>query len=345
MSATPGESAAYIVTMISVATLLGFVYSDRGFSTCLSIVLYVLALSTMSILVKNVFAHGFEFPQFTTACHFLTTATVGCLISLYRNGSVVVPNSKTLLYGIMPVAMCVALSIGMANMGLVYCSAHFYEMFSNLACLVTAGVGVAMGRPIHSKLYMPLLIITGSLLIVSFGEISFSAFAVVCLFFGVLFRAMKAQLQSLLLSPDSGMQQLAPLDLVTWSCLSSFVVMAAWSIVSEGSAPVFAIQKHGAALAVVMSTVPAVVLNISALYVLKELGPVAQQAVGAFRGVLACVGAVVVFGEVITMQQLVGYPILIAACMYYNRKDAELKRQAKEAAASEKTPLVDAKQV
>lgn len=247
--------------------------------------------------------------------------------------------------GVLPVAVCTALSIGMANVGLLHCSAHFYEMFSSLSCLITAGVGLILGRSIQSELIMPLLAITGGLLVVSYGEIDISTFAVICVFLAMVFRATKAQLQSLLLSPASGMQQLAPLELVMWSSITSFLIMSGWSAFAESVAPFSMMQKDGVVIALVASTIPACSMNIASVLVLKELGPVTLQTVGTLKGPLACAGAVVVFGEVIEMRQMFGYGVLLSAAFWYNNVDAELKRKSKAASIGEKMPLNGAKQV
>lgn len=86
-SSSPNGRFAYCICLATVATLLGVAYKARGIATCTGIVMYVLSLSLMSVSVKNVFSHGFEFPQFVTAFHFVSTATISCLILLLRDGS------------------------------------------------------------------------------------------------------------------------------------------------------------------------------------------------------------------------------------------------------------------
>jgi len=61
-------------------------YASRGFVTVASILSYVGALSSMSVLIRNVYVgQNFKYPQFLTATHFVATAMVGASILLYRN--------------------------------------------------------------------------------------------------------------------------------------------------------------------------------------------------------------------------------------------------------------------
>lgn len=336
----------YTVSLATASLIVGIIYTNRGRFTCGAIILYVLALSSMSNLIKNVYVfHEFTYPQWLTASHFCTTAVISFLVLVWRSPTISIPTASTLCCGILPVGMVFGLSIGFANRGLLYCNAYFYEMFSAMTCLVTAGMGACLGRPLGAALIPPLLLITIGLLIVASGEVEFSLLSVVFIFLAMVFRGLKAQLQNLLMSPDGGFQQLDALELVFWSSLICFAFMATLSVIQEGTTPFIAVQDLSTFRAVFASAAAACVLNISALYVLKELGPVAQQAVGTLKGVLAIVSSVAVFGEMPSVQEVFGYGLLIIACTWYNRVDAQQKREAARSRAKEDTPLVGPKTV
>merc|ERR1719387_1496799 len=97
--------------------------------------------------------------------------------------------------------------------------------------------------------------------------------------------------------------------------------MTCWSLATEGLTPWKEILAWGPFTAVLYTCIGASILNIAALFVLRELGPVAQQIVGQLKGILAICGAVAMQGESVTMQQIIGYSILLVGIYWYNTTD------------------------
>merc|ERR1719335_515730 len=116
-----------------------------------------------------------------------------------------------------------------------------------------------------------------------------------------------------------------PIEVAVWTSLTCLALMSVWSASTEGLAPFKEIASFPVFLAVLYTCVGASILNIAALFVLRELGPVAQQVVGQMKGILAILGAVATFGEQVSMQQIVGYAILLCGISLYNTKDMEIK--------------------
>lgn len=324
----------FVGVLMAASGVLGVMYWGRGVMTAFAIIAYTLALSTMSIAIKNVFVnHSFGYPQFVTAAHGLATALVAFFILGHRQitteRKIAVPTAPTLLQGILPVALAFALSLGTGNLSLLYSNAHFYEMLSAMSVIATAACGVLMGRELDSQFLPPLMVCTLAIMIVAFGEVQFTFVGVIFCIASVVFRAVKAQLQSLLMAPGAMSQTFDPLELTLWTACLTFAVMITWSAVTEGLAPWKEFLNMGTVIAVLITCVNAVVLNVSGLFVMKELGPVAQQIIGNMKGVVACLGAVAAFGETITFQQISGYGICIIGAYWYNRVDVQLKAEAK----------------
>merc|ERR1719443_521789 len=324
----------YGVSVIALGVIVTAIYQDRGMGTVAKILTYIYALSSMSVLIRNVYVnHDFNFPQWVTASHFLATGLTGLVVLLHRRATegkeITVPSPETFYKGIGPVALSFALSIGFANRGLMYTNTHFYEMIASTSMLVTAGVGILMGKGFNLKLLPPLVVLTLGLCVVSAGELQFSLLGFGCIFFGTIMRATKVQLQSVLLSADSNMTVLDPIELTVWTSTVCFSIMMVWSLVAEGFQPFVQIMDISTLLAVLITAAAATVLNIAALFVLKEVGPVAQQIVGNLKGVLACMAAVATFGEQITLQQGIGYSIVVCCTFWFNRTDAAIKEEAK----------------
>eukprot|EP00746_Dinoflagellata_sp_MGD_P047507 gnl/MRDRNA2_/MRDRNA2_21721_c0_seq1.p1 gnl/MRDRNA2_/MRDRNA2_21721_c0~~gnl/MRDRNA2_/MRDRNA2_21721_c0_seq1.p1 ORF type:complete len:446 (-),score=69.98 gnl/MRDRNA2_/MRDRNA2_21721_c0_seq1:76-1314(-) len=328
----------YLGSNAVIMALIAVIYYDRGTFTVISIMALVLSLSLMSNTIQSIFAQGFKYPQFITSCHQLISFVAAGIILVCRQRitgqKINYPTVDIVTKGLGPVAILFAASLGCSNLALLYTNTHFYEMLTPLNSVTTFAIGLALGqnRSNYMQLLAPLALVTLSVPFVTTGELNFSVLGLVISLFGILFRACKAQLQTLLMSAGAMSQSFDPVELLCWTSLLCFIVMTIWTLVAEGLAPYKAIQDVQAITAVLISCACAVVLNLSQLTVQKSLGPVAQQIIGGLKGCLATLGAVAAFGEVVSLQQIVGYSLAIAGVAWYNRADKEVKEQAKMAA-------------
>merc|ERR1719387_3474006 len=146
-------------------------------------------------------------------------------------------------------------------------------------------------------------------------------------------RAIKSTVQHNLMA-GAEWKSMDPVEVAVWTSLTCFLLMSVWSIATEGATPWKEILAWGPFTAVLYTCIGASILNIAALFVLRELGPVAQQIVGQLKGILGIAGSVALFGEQVTVQQAVGYTILLSGIYWYNTIDMKIKEEKKEAAAS-----------
>merc|ERR1719217_872983 len=87
----PGFILVAVIMSLIIVLIIG-TYHGRGVSTCFCITTYVLACSTMSNLLRNVFAtQGFDYPLWVTASHFLSTAVAGISMLLHRRARTGIP--------------------------------------------------------------------------------------------------------------------------------------------------------------------------------------------------------------------------------------------------------------
>jgi len=282
-------------------------------------------------LIRNCYVNlGFKYPQFLTATHFVFTTMVGLTILFYQcvtqGSKITVPDLNCFVKGLLPVAMAFTLSLGFANNGLLLTNAHFYEMVGSSTPLCTTCIAYLLGQGFEKRLLPPLALITMSLLVVAFGEISLSLLGLMACLGGVIGRGCKSTLQHALMG-GSEWKAMDPIEVAVWTSLTCFVLMAGWSLASEGIAPCRDILAWETLVAVFYTCVGASILNIAALFVLRELGPVAQQVVGQLKGMLSIVGAVATFGEQVSMQQGIGYFVLMVGIYFYNQKDMEIKAE------------------
>jgi drug/metabolite transporter (DMT)-like permease len=324
----------YCSSVVLVVGLVVFIYHSRGVKTVASILAYVGALSSMSMLIRNCFINNnFKHPQFLTATHFVATAVVGSSILVYRKVTqghqIKVPDMDCALKGLLPVAVSFVLSLGFANNGLLLTNAHFYEMVGASTPVCTAGLAILIGRGFEKRLMPALSLICVSMFVIAFGEISLSMLGLLACFGGVVMRSVKSTVQHSLMG-GSEWKSMDPVEVAVWQSMACFVLMTAWSLASEGFVPYQQILAWGPFMAVIYTCIAASILNIAALFVLRELGPVAQQIVGQLKGILAIVGAVATLGEQVTTQEIVGYTILMCGIYWYNVTDMAIKDEKKK---------------
>lgn len=316
---------SYSSGMVVMCLLVCWMYYRRGLLVVFTILCYIISLSSMTLTMRNVYVNfDFHYPRFLSACHFLFTALIGLCIQIHQKYAeghpITIPSFSQFMKGIFPVSIVFALSIGTANLGLLHTNAHFYEMVEATTTLATAGFWVMMGKPFDSMLLLPLLLVTFGLMFCAFGELVFSALGFGFCAAAVVLRAMKGIIQHQLMAGDID-KRLDPIQLVVWMSFPSFVIMALWSGYSEGIQPWYAIQSSGTLGAISITVIGACILNTAALYVLRSLGPVGQKLAGQLKGVLSILGSVAFFEEIVTIQQIVGYIIIIGGVYWYNRRD------------------------
>eukprot|EP00927_Polykrikos_kofoidii_P068704 TRINITY_DN64034_c0_g1_i1.p2 TRINITY_DN64034_c0_g1~~TRINITY_DN64034_c0_g1_i1.p2 ORF type:complete len:176 (-),score=31.77 TRINITY_DN64034_c0_g1_i1:801-1328(-) len=77
------REAAYFVCFVSMWLLIIAIFANRGIPTCGAVLCYVTALSTMTLVLKELFMF-WDSPLFLTSLHFLCTMSIAFLILLGR---------------------------------------------------------------------------------------------------------------------------------------------------------------------------------------------------------------------------------------------------------------------
>jgi len=335
---TSAHQFGYYGAVALFGVLIAAIYSNRGIWQSIAVAAYVICLTLMSVSIRNVYVNfSFNYPQWLVVSHQFFTAVTGMCILKAREATggkkIEFPTAATMMQGLGPVAGLFAFSLGLSNLGLLYANTHFYEMMNTTQIFAVVGISIILGRPFNMRFTLPITMCTLGLAAVAFGEMKFNLLGAVFVVGGVIVRAAKVQLQSMLMAPNQMTQQFDAVELMTWTGVLAFIIMLVWSMFSEGSAPWEDILDLGVLLAVGATCVCAVVLNFCALSVMKDLGPVAQQLVSQMKGVLACIGGWAAFQETITMQQMLGYAIVIFGIVWYNHTDLQIRTQLREDAA------------
>merc|ERR1719321_2244026 len=121
--------------------------------------------------------------------------------------------------------------------------------------------------------------------------------------------------------------------------------MFLWSIFTEGVEPYEQLSGQKGLhviCGILITCFNACILNVSNLFVIKDLGAVATQLCATLKGILIVLGGIAVFGEQVAPMQFVGFLMELGGVFWYNKVDEAMKKQkALEAQAeSETKPLL-----
>jgi len=325
----------YFGAAILLAAAVVFIYGPRGPRVVVGVLVYLAALSTMTLSVKWVFStHQYSFPKLVTSLHFLSGGIVTGLLLATRKAAMPIPTAYEFWVLIFPIAIAVVASIGANNMALVHCSAAFTEIIGSSTCLITIALVVLMGMPFDKWLILPsLLVATGCAMSIT-GEVNFSLIGMLLCFTANAFRSLKASLQQKLMTGETR-DKFDPCALLFWICLPSMCVMFGASLVTEGMAPyqklatMQSVELRGLAGALAASCVNATILNLAQLFVTKDLGAVGSQLAAQAKSVLVVLGSMVLFADPVTLLQVFGFMQVLLGVLIYSRMD---KPQGKDSA-------------
>lgn len=327
---------AYLMALTIMVSIVAAMFYPMGISVICQVVIYVCCLGFVKISMKAIFAYGFNYPKFVTALHLLISSAAAFAVVLYRRINsgkpIVVPTRAELLTGILPIALTFGISIGAENSALVFVSAAFSEVVASSNPVMSAFLTWACGMTFHMQLLGPIAVVCIGCVISIQGELYFSSMGLVLLLFSVVLRGLKAVMQQKLMTGETK-DRFDPVTLMAWTCLFSFVELAGYSLYSEGLAPelAFATSSQSSALlaSIGVSCLIAVTLNISALFVIRQLGAVGMQMVSQMKAMLVVIGGVMLLSESFTFTQQLGFGTVLTGVWWYSSMKRELEPDAK----------------
>lgn len=321
-----GGELAYVVIIALTALLVAAIYADRGTVVVVATVCYVTALSSIPLGLKQLMSvQHFNFPAWLAAFHFIFTAMAGALIIKLQGKLVLCIGYRAFFRDIVPIACLFSASIVIINWGMSYSSVHFFEMISAATPLATCVVASVFGRPVNSKLVLPLVIVATAFVICFTGEVHFSRKGFILLVLGSSFRAVRSVLYQMVLQPrDFGTDDVCPLQLVTLICATSFPMMVALSFLTEGIEPFLSLHMEHWRM-IRFTTVTAFVLNVSGTYCIRELGAIGAQVAGELSDLTVAMGAMAMFGEKMTTSQTIAYLVMCCGITLYTKRDKALQ--------------------
>uniref|UniRef100_A0A7S4VKR6 Sugar phosphate transporter domain-containing protein n=1 Tax=Alexandrium monilatum TaxID=311494 RepID=A0A7S4VKR6_9DINO len=338
----------YLLAVVGTASVVALLYWSRSAVEICSIVLYLLALSTVRLSVKAVFVgYDYKYPLAVSAVHFVAAAAAafGALLhrQKFQGRPVPVPSLNEFLFTILPIAVCFATCIGVGNKVLDLCSVALTEILMATQPLMSIPIVVMLGMPFDMRLLWPTSLVVAGCIVCSLGDVRFSGLGLALAILSNVLRAAKASLQQKMLTSDQR-DRFDPCALLAWMSLPSAVLMVLWSAAAEGLAPVLRLvndpgSRLSVVLAVLLSSVPATILNLSQLFVVAGLGAVGSQIVGQLKIALTILGGVALLSERVSPIQTVGFVAVLVGTFVYSRWDQASKAEAALGGRQQKEPL------
>eukprot|EP00928_Gymnodinium_smaydae_P022554 TRINITY_DN188_c0_g1_i3.p1 TRINITY_DN188_c0_g1~~TRINITY_DN188_c0_g1_i3.p1 ORF type:complete len:428 (-),score=84.35 TRINITY_DN188_c0_g1_i3:233-1516(-) len=327
---------AYGAALIAMVGIVTVMFYPMGAAVVVQVVLYVSCLAFVKIALKLCYEQDFNYPKFITAVHLLISSSAAFVVLLYRrfaNGKpIAVPTSSELFLGILPIACTFGCSIASENSALVFVSAAFSEVIAATNPVMSFCLTWVFGLGSDLRLLLPIGVVVMGCMISVNGEIYFSAMGLALLLLSVFFRGLKAVMQQKLMSGETK-EKFDPVTLMAWMCMYAFIVVGTYSVATEGAAPMNAIrssQNLPSLMAPLFgSAAIACTLNISALFVIRQLGAVGMQLVSQMKSILVVIGGIALLGESFTNPQKLGFGIVLTGVYWYSRMMRSLSPGAK----------------
>jgi hypothetical protein len=335
-----GGELAYAIILGLTGLLVSTIYADRGGRVVAATVCYVLALSSIPLGLKQLMTmQNFNYPACIATWHFGCTAVLSFLVLKLQGKTVFNMSTSDFTLKIIPTSCLFSASIIFNNWGMSYSSVHFFEMISAATPLATCVVAACFGRPVNSRLLMPLVIVATAFIICFTGEIAFSQTGFLLLVLGNTCRSVRSVLYQLLLTPpvSAPEEEVSPLHLITWVCTVSFPIMAAWSLIHEKQEP-YLMMDRSCVKGLGLTSLLAFALNLSGTYCIKELGAIGAQVAGELSDMTVAMGAMAMFGEIMTSAQALAYMVMCCGITWYTKRDKALQDALKQEKGEKQTP-------
>lgn len=332
-TASPSKSMvlAYgsaVLVMVIVVTAMFF---QMGVAVVIQVVMYVCCLAFVKIVMKIVYEYGFDYAKFVTSLHLFFSSFAAFVVLIARQHatgkSIAVPTGSEFCFGILPISMTFGLSIGTENQALVLVSAAFSEVVAASNPVMSAFLTWLFGMGFDMRLLAPISVVVSGCVLSVKGELHFSSLGLAMLLFAVFLRGLKAVMQQKLMTGETK-EKFDPVTLMAWTCMTACAQLVVYSAFTEGRAPFDALASStgsvGLFVAIAASCVIACALNMSALFVVKQLGAVGMQMVSQMKSLLVVIGGIALLAESFTTLQYLGFGIVLVGVYWFSYMKRQL---------------------
>lgn len=248
------------------------------------------------------------------------------------------------LVEIVPLAACFAFATVFNNVSLLYIFPSLNQMLGSATLVFTVLLVPLVLQAYHNMwTWAALLMICGGMSICTEFEGNFNFFGVTCCLLGCGLRALRSVLAERMLT--RGMRPVDSVTLLRYMAPWSALMLLFAAIMSEGVSPMFLpvsgpifnhwrflnsvraprstlpIADMGRTIALLLlSGANACLLNVCNFVVTKATSAATLQLLGQLKNCMAILVSVAIFGNLLTVKQLVGMSIVFAGVWLYHTK-------------------------
>jgi len=304
----------------------------------LAVIAFWITCSSATILFNSwiLSEKDFHYPMFLTAWHMLFSTLVTLVL---RNTPLITTEGapkfgvREYLTKVVPIGLFFAFSLVLSNKAYLYLSVAYIQMVKAFTPVAVYMITVIVGVDIFStKLGTVVVVISGGVLLASYGEIKFDLFGFIIQVSAVIFEASRLVCVQILLKGWK-LNALTNLSLVAPIC---FVFIAIpcyffeWSEIQAENA----IDRLGYLMFVLNASV-AFCLNIALLLVVQYTSSLALTLSGIVKDALLVILSVILFETPVTATQIVGFTISISGINYYKILRDSMNKEVVERAKAQ----------
>jgi len=261
-----------------------FMHNLKGFAY--TITAFIISITLLNLTKWIYVTHSFKYPLFLTGGHMIASYFLAAVMIFVLD---LVPNRRRIEFKdqvllVAPFSLMGASSIACGNMALVFLFPSFHEMLQNTTPFWTVLCSIIFaGRRYNTNAYLTLIPITCGGAICALGEQSdFRLLGVIISFMAAIFRALRAIVQSNLMS---GQENIDSITLLFYAAPFNLCLFLIGSIIIEGIAPWMEIWSvsFGGLVCIAGSCCMAALYNLFAFLMVGHMGAVGSMIVGYLK--------------------------------------------------------------
>jgi len=296
---------------------------NRQALTCCSVGLFYIAISAVMIHMNKWLMREDHFPFaiVLTSYHMLVSALLSLVLyklmpSWYTAMSTVKVDMAFLLKFV-PIGVAFGASLILSNEAYIYLNVAFIQMLKEMNIAMVFGLSVMVGLQRFTKTgSMLLLLVVGGGMMAVYGEIEFVMVGVLIQLLSQLFEVTKILVQNMLMASRG--TRLDPLTMVMFMSPVCFGIIGTLGVYRHWN-DFGTVMTHASAVwpTLLANGVVAFILNIAVAMQIWLFSGVGFLLASICKDIAIVTVSAVLFGEVITMMQLLGFTMaILGVCLY-----------------------------
>lgn len=296
-----------------------------------------LVLLNSYILTKD----GFPYPICLSSAGQLFSFLATFLLNKFGivrvgSGGNVVMNRRFYMKHVMPIGLLAATTLSAGNWAYLHLSVSFIQMLKAGTPVVTLIVMVLFNlERLRKPLVVSVAVIALGCSLAAYGEIHFAINGFLCMVISELAEALKLVLSQLLLS---GRVQFSPFESLYYIAPAAFGWMVVGMYITGETSKIVAARAWEQVFArpgiYLVAASLGFCVNLLVLAVIQRTSSLTFKITGQLKNVLVVVCGVVMFGNIVTGIQAVGYSVAIIGFFLYTRAQSLKNKTTYPAAPS-----------